>query len=110
MTVTKYYGAQSDLSLQDSIEKIKFTLKLSNFTFDAEDTWEYACCKTALYSLNITKTEDFCTINSWMKKAPLDINYQIIFSTDSRDSENLCRAIEDCMFHVFGKSFAKYDE
>jgi hypothetical protein len=75
-----YYGARSREELEVVCEALSEALGLPVFTYDAHDTWHYAWSSGDHLRLNVTRTKDSRTIETWMPNCPRGVNYQIILT------------------------------
>ncbi len=75
-----YFACYSDAPL----ERVTAVLQIENWTppfiFDQHENWEYAWAKTDEFEINITKSDDNTTIETWMNSCPSGVNYQIIIT------------------------------
>jgi hypothetical protein len=78
--VDVYYASRSKVPLKNVCDALRTALTLPPFTFDCRDNWRYGRSETAEVGVNITRAEDFHTIETWMEGCPAGVNYQIILS------------------------------
>ncbi len=75
-----YYAAGSKAELEVVCDALRVAFDLPAFTFDAHDTWRYAWSSGDHLRLNVTRTKDNHTVETWMPNCPRGVNYQIILT------------------------------
>jgi hypothetical protein len=99
-----YYAALSNEKLEVVCEALSEAFGLPSFMYDAHDTWRYAWSRGDHLSLNVTRTEDNRTIETWMPSCPRGVNYQIILKA-GRESSNFAARLTA----ILGADVTKYD-
>ena len=89
-----YLAVRSSAELRGVCADVSRLMNLPDFTFDAEDSWEYGVSKGQAFQLNVTKTTNFSTISTWMSKAPKGVNYQIIMTSDNSEHQSHVEHVE----------------
>ena len=84
---TTYFAANSDSSFDAVCAALRSHYDLPEFVIDWHDSWQYGSAGTDEIWFNITKAEDTSTIETWMKRCPSGVNFQVIakFKTEPAD-------------------------
>jgi len=90
--VNIYFAAKSREPLEAVCTGLAEALGLPKFEFDSHDTWRYAWSERSGFKLNITKSRDYRTIETWIAGCPAGVNYQLILTTDHEPPEFLASA------------------
>ena len=98
-----YYAARSRAKLQGVCEAMCAAFDLPPFAFDCHDNWSYGRSEGRSIRLNITRTSDTHTVETWMPGCPSGVNYQIILSAKSEPTGFVSRLAE-----VLGTEVIKY--
>ena len=77
-----YFAARSTAQLEAVCEGLRMELELPEFAFDVHDTWRYGWSEREGLRLNITKAQDYRTIETWIPGSPTGVNYQLILTAD----------------------------
>lgn len=81
-----YIGARSDAPFQVVCEQLQKQFHLPAFEEDREDNWVYGYAENEELGINVTRADDFKTIEKWMPGSPTGINYQfIVYSEEEPD-------------------------
>ena len=94
-TSAAYFAAKSSLKLEEVCQALQAEYNLSPFVLEAEDDFQYGWAATSGIKFNVTMTQDYQLIHSWMSQAPKNVNYQIIFEFDSSDHNEEDKTIEE---------------
>ncbi len=81
--VNFYYAANSTAELGRVCKQLERVFDLPSFTFDTHDHWEYGVSEGPRLGMNVTKTDDDRTIETWIPGCPTPTNYQIILTADA---------------------------
>lgn len=89
-----YFAATSDLELEEVCQALQGVCNLPSFDFDGDQEGRYASAKSNEFKINVTKTDRFDIIRTWMSKAPANVNYQVVFEFNSESHANESEMIE----------------
>ena len=82
-----YYAARSKAAIEAVCEALSEAFALPAFTYDAHDTWRSAWSSGDHLRLNVTRTKDSRTIETWTPNCPRGVNNQIVL-TAAREPPN----------------------
>lgn len=78
-----YYAARSRAKLETVCETLSATFGLPPFEFDSHDDWRWGGSEGQNLGLNVTRSQEFRTIEAWMPGCPPGVNYQVILTAES---------------------------
>jgi hypothetical protein len=78
-----YYAARSSVALADVCASLAETFELPAFNFDTEDNWCYGWSERPGLKFNVTKADDYRTIQTWIDGCPSGMNYQVIVTVSA---------------------------
>ncbi|AMV21648.1 hypothetical protein VT03_27340 [Planctomyces sp. SH-PL14] len=83
--------------------ELQSAFSLPAFTFDSENHWEYGYSKNPEMGINVTKTEDSRTIETWIAGCPPRVNFQVIL-TASEEPPNF----QSQLAKILGTTVVRY--
>lgn len=98
-----YYAANSNERLRAACRRLEQAFSLPPFVFESHDQWEYGCSERPGLWMNITRTPDCRTIETWMPNCPTNTNFQVILRAEVEPPDFVHRLAE-----ILGDTVVRY--